>query len=163
MAEVSVIVLAGGKSRRLSVDKALLELDGELLLQRIVHSVGTISDDLLVVGNEREELAHVSARIVPDAWPGAGPLGGVYSGLQAMLHWHGLVVACDMPLLNLELLRYMVTLSEGFDVVIPRIGEKTEPLHAIYSKACLQPIESLLHRGELRIIGFLSQGRVRFV
>jgi molybdopterin-guanine dinucleotide biosynthesis protein A len=68
-----------------------------------------------------------------------------------------------MPLLNLELLRYMVLLSSDFDVVIPRIEGKTEPLHAVYSRACLGPIEELLRRGELRIIGFFSQVRVRYV
>jgi len=68
---------------------------------------------------------------VPDAFPGMGPLGGIYSGLQAMRHDRGLVVACDMPLLNAPLLRYMIVLSEGFDVVIPRINDQTEALHAV--------------------------------
>ncbi len=80
-----------------------------------------------------------------------------------MRYKRGLVVACDMPLLNLNLLRYMILLSANFDVVIPRIGGKTEPLHAVYSKACIEPIASLLRRNELRIIGFLSQVQVRYV
>jgi molybdopterin-guanine dinucleotide biosynthesis protein A len=160
---ISAIILAGGKSRRLSIDKALLELNGEWLLERILNTLATLSDDVLVVADEREEFAQLTARIVPDAYPGMGPLGGVYSGLQAMCHNRGLVVACDMPLLNLHLLRYMIQLSRHFDVVIPRIGDKTEPLHAVYSKACVRPIADLLRQAELRIIGFLSQVRVRYV
>lgn len=163
MPRVSAIVLAGGKSRRLSMDKALLELNGEWLLERILNTLATLSDDVLVVANEKEEFTRLTARIVPDAYPGMGPLGGIYSGLRAIRYGHGLVVACDMPLLNLHLLRYMIQLSKHFEVVIPRIGDKTEPLHAVYSKACVRPIEDLLRRAELRIIGFLSQVRVRYV
>lgn len=163
MPAVSAIVLAGGKSRRLSIDKALLHLDGQWLLERIVNTLTALSDDLLVVANPREEFARLPARIVPDAFPGTGPLGGIYSGLQAMRHDRGLVVACDMPLLNLHLLRYMILLSADFDVVMPHIGDETEPLHAVYSRYCLPPIENLLHRGERRVISFLPQVRVRYV
>jgi len=145
------------------MDKALLELNGEWLLERILNTLTTLSDDLLVVANGKEEFTQLTARIMPDAFPGMGPLGGIYSGLRAMRYSHGLVVACDMPLLNLYLLRYMIALSPDFDAVMPRIGDKTEPLHAVYSKACVRPIEDLLRRGELRIVGFLSQVRVRFV
>jgi molybdopterin-guanine dinucleotide biosynthesis protein A len=160
---VSAIVLAGGKSRRLSVDKALLHLNGQWLLERILNTLSTLSDDLLVVANPKQEFARLPARIVPDAFPGTGPLGGIHSGLRSMRHDRGLVVACDMPLLNLHLLRYMILLSSDFDVVMPRIGEETEPLHAVYSSGCLPPIEDLLRCGERRIISFLPRVRVRYV
>jgi len=68
-----------------------------------------------------------------------------------------------MPLLNLPLLRYMVQLSPGFDVVIPRVADETEPLHAIYSKACLRPIADVMDRGQRRVIHFFDRVRVRYV
>jgi len=163
MPEISAAVLAGGKSRRLGIDKSLLKLNGEWLLERILTTLSALSADLLVVGGGKPEFASLSARVVPDDLPGAGPLGGIYSGLRAMRHARGLFVACDMPLLNLSLLRYMILLSADFDVVIPRIGDQTEPLHAIYSKACVGPIEGLLQRNELRVIHFFHQVRVRYV
>ncbi len=83
--------------------------------------------------------------------------------LLEMRHARGLFVACDMPLLNLELLRYMIPLSTDFDVVIPRIADNVEPLHTIYSKACLRPILDALDRGELRVIRFFPHVRVRYV
>jgi len=161
--EVSAIVLAGGQSQRLGMDKALLKLDGELLLERILSIMTTLSDDLLVVANEKREFARLAARVVPDARPGMGVLGGIYTGLKAMHHDRGLVVACDMPLLNLNLLRYMILLSADFDVVIPSIAGKTEPLHAVYSKACVRPMADSLDRSELRVISFFRQVRVRYV
>lgn len=163
MPEISAAVLAGGKSRRLGINKSLLKLNGEWLLERILGALSVLSDDLLIVGSNRPEFAALPARVVPDDVSDVGPLGGIYSGLRAMRHERGLFVACDMPLLNLPLLRYMILLSAGFDVVIPSIGDQTEPLHAIYSKACISPIESLLQCNELRVIHFFHQVRVRYV
>lgn len=161
--QVSAVVLAGGQSRRLGVDKALLKLDGEWLLKRILDTLARLSDDLLVVADDREKLTHLEVPIVPDVRPGLGALGGIYSGLRAMRHQRGLFLACDMPLLNLELLRYMILLSRDFDVVIPRIADNVEPLHAVYSKACAEPIADTLARGKQRIIHFFDQVRVRYV
>jgi len=161
--EISAIVLAGGKSQRLGVDKSQLKLNGKWLLQQILNTLATLSDDLLVVANGDKEFARLPARIVPDACPYTGPLGGIYSGLQAMRYERGLFVACDMPFLNLDLLRHMILLSADFDVVIPSIIDKTEPLHAIYSKTCIRPIEDLLRRDDLRIVHFFPHVRVRYV
>jgi molybdopterin-guanine dinucleotide biosynthesis protein A len=159
----SAIILAGGQSQRLGTDKALLELDGKWLLERIVNTLASLSNDLLVIANDEEKFAQLPVRLIPDARPGTGPLGGIYSGLQAMRHERGLFVACDMPLLNPALLQYMIQLSADFDVVIPRIAGNTEPLHAVYSKACVRPIAKVLDGGELRVIAFFPQVRVRYV
>lgn len=161
--DVSAVVLAGGKSQRLGMDKSLLILDGEWLLQRIVSQLATLSSDILVVANDGERLASLNVPIVADARPGTGPLGGIYSGLQSMRCERGLFVACDMPLLNLHLLRYMIQLSPQFDVVIPRVGDETEPLHAVYGKTCLQPMADLMDRGQRRVIHFFDRVRVRYV
>ncbi|HUT15703.1 MAG TPA: molybdenum cofactor guanylyltransferase [Anaerolineae bacterium] len=163
MSEISASVLAGGRSRRLGVDKSLLRVCGESLLERILTTLASLTDDLLVVADNGDKLPHLAARIVPDARPGMGPLGGIYSGLRAMRGDRGLFLACDMPLLNPYLLRYMVLLSADFDVVIPRIGAGVEPLHAVYSKACIGPIESSLNRSELRVVRFFPEVRVRYV
>ncbi len=163
MPEVSVVILAGGRSRRLGMDKALLKLDGEWLLERVASALTSLTDDLLVVVDDQDKLGHLGLRTVVDALRGLGPLGGIYSGLRAMQHERGLFVACDMPLLNLDLLRYVVSLSGDFDVVIPRIGDNVEPLHAIYSKACAKPVADLLEQGDLRIVHFFPRVRVRYV
>lgn len=163
MLHVSAIALAGGQSKRLGADKSLLKIDNEWLLQRILAALATLSDDVFVVANDAQKLDHLQVPIVPDVRPGIGPLGGIYAGLQHMRHGRGLFVACDMPFLNLQLLRYMILLSADFDVVIPRVGENVEPLHAVYSRACAQPIADLLNRQGRRVIGFFHQVRVRYV
>ena len=159
---VSGAVLAGGKATRMGKDKALLRIDGETLLARAVTSLVEITDDVLVVGRSSVPEG-VSARAVPDARPGAGSLGGIYSALLAAHTSRCLVVACDMPFLNRRLLSYLLDLSAGYDLVIPRLDDLLEPLHAVYAKTCLPPIEALLARGDLRILDFFDQVRVRYV
>lgn len=163
MGQISIIILAGGRSQRLGMDKALLEINGEWLLLRLLNTLRPLGDDLLVVTNNTKRLEELPARLVSDVYPNAGPLGGIYSGLLAMRYAHGLVVGCDMPLLNLELLRYMILLSTDFDIVIPHLSGNVEPLHAVYGKSCLPAIAKALERGERRVVSFFHQLRIRYV
>jgi molybdopterin-guanine dinucleotide biosynthesis protein A len=160
---VSGIVLAGGQSLRLGADKSFVNMNGQSLIEHVVAKLARLSDDVIIVTNSLEKYDHLEARLVGDIYPGKGALGGIYSGLSAATKTHSLVVACDMPFLDLNLLRYMILLARGHDVVIPRIGGLPEPLHAIYSKSCLEPIDRLLAQGGLKIIDFFSEVRVRYV
>lgn len=159
--EITTIVLAGGRSRRLGLDKALLRLDDERLLETTVTKVATLSDEVIVAGGPF--LYRLGARAVTDVYPGCGPLGGIHAGLAAASNFYSLVVACDMPFLNPELLRYMVELAQGRDVVIPRWDDKLEPLHAVYSKNCLGPIERLIEQDDFKIIDFFPEVQVCYV
>ncbi len=90
-------------------------------------------------------------------------MGGIYTGLAVSNSLYNLVVACDMPFLNQALLRYMIQLSANFDLVVPRLGNMIEPLHAIYSKDCLTHIEYLLKQGELGVRQLFTLVKVRYV
>ena len=115
-----------------------------------------------MVANDRV-FGVAGARLVPDALPGAASLGGIYSAIAAARHDRVVVVGCDMPFLSTRLLGHLVGLSGGFDVVAPRIDGYPEPLHAVYSRACLPGIRSRVEAGRLKIIGFYADVRVRFV
>jgi molybdopterin-guanine dinucleotide biosynthesis protein A len=162
---ISVVVLAGGESRRLGVTKAFLEMEGKPLVAHTVGRLSALSSDLIIVTNDSEPYRRLGlgARLVPDERQGVGSLMGIYSGLRAAHHYHALVVACDMPFLSLPLLHYMTGLVEGQDVVIPRMGRWFEPLHAIYSKDCLGPIARLLEKNRRRIMSFFPDVHVRHV
>lgn len=156
------IVLAGGKGKRLG-DKLSKTIGGRSLLQRVIDSLGLLSEEILVVIAQGQSQPAVAIKAVVDLYPGGGALGGIYTGLVTSRSLSSLVTAGDMPFLNPFLLRYLIQLSPGFDVVIPRIGGKLEPLHAIYSKNCLAPIQQRIEQGDLKIGGFLEQVRVRYV
>jgi len=159
------IVLAGGKSLRLGRNKALEEIGGQSLIQRVIERLELLGTEIIVVVAHADQVfpPDSKAKIVVDAYPGKGALGGIYSGLKVASSFHNLVVACDMPFLNIDLLRYLMELSPDFDVVIPRLKVGLEPLHAVYSKRCLDPMEAALGEGRLKIADAFPTLRIRYV
>jgi molybdopterin-guanine dinucleotide biosynthesis protein A len=137
------------------------------LLEWVVFHLGSFNSDILIVGASRKSYPQPGGfpglRLVSDIYPDKGPLGGVYTGLKMSNSFYNLVVACDMPFLNQALLRYMIQVSAGFDLVVPRLGTMIEPLHAVYSKGCLAPIGNLLRQGRLRVRELFALLRVRYV
>jgi len=160
---ISAAVLAGGESRRLGFPKALLRLgSGRTLLEDTVGKLRRLSDDVVVVANE-PSFDVAGARRVGDLVPGAASLGGIYTAIARARHERVIVVGCDMPFLSASLLAYLASLSSGIDVVAPRIDGYPEPLHAVYGRGCLPAIEPRLKAGQLKIIGFYADARVRYV
>ena len=164
--DVASIVLAGGKNLRLGRSKALETICGQSLIERVIERLRQLTDEILVVTSQEHPDLPVAggAKILVDLYPDKGPLGGIYTGLLEARSSHGIVVACDMPFLNIELLRYMIGLVDEFDAVVPRLGEgMAEPLHAIYSKNCLGEMKARLERNQLGVHSFLNMVRVRYV
>jgi len=166
--DISCIVLAGGKGLRLGRDKTVETVGNTSLLERVVSYLSLFNSDIIIVAATKQYLPQVSGyaklRIVVDTYPGKGPLGGVCTGLVASDSLYNLVVACDMPFLNQALLRYMIGLADGFDLVVPRLGDNMiEPLHAVYSKNCLTTIKNLLEQGKMRFTDLLTLVKVRYV
>ena len=166
-AGISGIILAGGVSRRLGRNKALESVGGEPLIRRVIGCLSAISQETVVVVADMERVAALplpdSARVAVDIYPGKGSLGGIFSGLSASNSDWGIVVACDMPFLNLDLFRHMLSLREGYDAVVPVLEDRPEPTHAIYSRTCLPYIEARVQADDLKIARFFEEVRVRYV
>jgi molybdopterin-guanine dinucleotide biosynthesis protein A len=146
-------------------NKALLTLaSGETLIESVVLNLRPLSEDIVVVSNTPELYEPLEGvRHASDAYSGAGPLAGLHAGLQAARHEWSFAVACDMPLVDLRLVRFMAVLTDGYDAVVPLAGGELEPLHALYSKNCLSAITSQLEEGQRRVISFFRDVRVRRV
>ena len=179
---VAAVVLAGGQSRRMGRDKAFLDFDGAMLIERVIERVQSVCAETIIVANDLETYARFGLPVVRDVYPGKGSLGGIFSGLQAASAEFALAVACDLPFLNDALLRYLIALAPLADVVIPRSHAPTgkakdatryeqlavkesglQAMHAIYSKGCLEPMRARLLADDLRIINFFDEVRVRVV
>jgi len=144
--------LAGGQSRRIGRNKALMELDGQSLIERILNILDPLCDELILSANDPTLYAGLGVRIVPDVLLNRGPLSGIHAGLAAMRAERALVVACDMPFLNPTLLRYLTVVAPDYDVVVPQVRGKFEPLHAVYGVACVKAIERMVAKGPRRIV-----------
>jgi molybdopterin-guanine dinucleotide biosynthesis protein A len=165
--DTSCIILAGGKSLRLGYDKVLETIGNKSLLEQVMSTAGSLSTEIIIVTAEERTFPQLASypklRIVSDILPGMGSFGGIYTGLVISDSFYNLVVAADMPFLNQPLLSYMIEVSDGFDFVLPRINNLFEPLHAVYTKNCVAPAESILKQGRKVIIELFNFVKVRYV
>ena len=161
------MILAGGTSRRFGRDKASEPLNGRPLLQWVEQRLEQVAEEIVVVKAAGQNLPALESRkpltAIEDVIPGKGPLGGIYSGLQAASHELSIAVGCDMPLLCVPLLRRLCLLADGYDVVIPRREGRLQPLHAVYRRDCGEAIHQEMQAGRLKIVSFLHAVRVRYV
>lgn len=164
MRNYSAVVLAGGRATRLGgINKALLEVGGVRLLDRVLDALQPLAEQIVVVGHLADGISGPDFEIVADAVPGGSALVGIYSGLQAARNDVALVVACDMPFLSTTLLGRIARLSEGYDIVAPRLGAHLEALHAAYRRTCLPVMREAIAQGRHKIIDFYPHLRVREV
>lgn len=159
---MNAIVLAGGKSSRFGFDKAFAKLGDSTIVESLFFPLSIIFKKIIVVTNFPEKYKVFPVQIVTDYIRARGPLGGIYSGLLASDSERNFMVACDMPLLNPRLVRYLASIQEG-QVVVPRSKEKLEPLHAVYSRSCLPAIAKQLAGGDNKIQNFFNKVNVRYV
>ena len=151
----SVVILAGGQSRRMGRDKRALPwvtaADGwpQTLLGHVAATVSKLTDDVVLVANDDPGVA--SARVVGDLYPRSGSLGGIYSGLAAAAYDLAFIAAADMPFLNATLILDLVGLATRVDAVVPVTGGRPEPLHAVFRKSVLKPARQRIERRELKV------------
>ncbi len=160
---VTGVILAGGKSCRMGSNKALLPYRGGRFIEAIYRQMSEIFTEVLVVTDNPEQYAFLPCRKVPDIFSGAGVLAGIHSALCHSSNQAIFVVACDMPHLNNELVRYLAGQADHDTVIIPEVPAGLEPLHAVYGKGCLTVIEEALMKGEKRIVSFFGHADVRRV
>jgi molybdenum cofactor guanylyltransferase len=160
------IILAGGKSLRLGRNKAIQIIEGKSLIQWVIDRLASLSTEIIIATAHGEAIPCSSAvkiKTVADIYPGKGPLAGIYSGLIASSSSQAIVVGCDTPFLSVGLLEHMTQIRSTFDIVVPRIKDKIEPLCAVYSKNCLAPIQKLLEQDERQIRRLFSMVKVRYI
>jgi len=161
------IVLAGGEGKRVEKEKAFLEVAGRKILDRILNQLNSIQGQgekvVIITGEAGLFQCCNKVEIRKDIIPGRGPLGGIYSGLLFSQTRYNLVLACDMPFLNAELLEFMLGIKRDYQVLIPRHSGQIEPLVAIYSRDILPIVRESLERENPSIRNMFSRLEVRYL
>ncbi len=163
MVGFSLIILGGGKGERIGKNKPFLKIKGKNILEIQVEKLARVSKEIIFVVNKKPLKKIDLAKVVFDDFPYFGPLGGILSGLKASSSYWNFVVAGDMPFINLDLINFLASQREDFDVVVPFLNGKPEPLFAFYSKSCLKAIEKKVKEGERKVISFFSDVNVKYV
>ncbi len=163
---LSLVIQAGGESRRMGQDKALLPFRGEPMVERLVRRLGGMAAETIITTNNPEPFLYLGLPLVGDVMPGTGALGGLYTALSSAQHPLVAVVACDMPFASPKLLAYEAALlaERMCDAVVPRSGEGLEPFHAIYRRElCLPLIETSLKAEKRRVDSWFARAEMCFM
>lgn len=156
-------ILAGGLSTRYGQNKAFLELAGMRLIDRVVADMKEIFKDVILIANEKGQYEYLGIPVIEDLIKQLGPLGGIYTGLMRIANEAGFFVACDMPFISPQLVRYMVDIRDKYAAVVPSGATGIEPLHAIYTRTCLGPIKDLIDAQRYQVRLFYEHVSVKYV
>jgi molybdopterin-guanine dinucleotide biosynthesis protein A len=160
---ITGVILAGGASKRYGKNKAFLKIGSARLIDSILQEMKTIFKRVILITNERKKYEYLEIPMFEDLVKGLGPLGGIYTGLMSIPDQAGFFVACDMPRINRQLVRYMVDIKGNHRAVVPSVADKIEPLHAIYFQSCLKPIRNLIDSKRCQVRLFYDSIPVRYV
>lgn len=145
-------------------DKALIEIDGQPMIQHIYNQLIRYFQEVLISSNDPDKYGFLPARIIKDRITGQGPLQGLYAALSASESDLNFVTACDIPVINMDLVQKLVLSATGFDCVIPVAEpDRLEPLFAVYRKSVTVCIEEALTAGSRKISDIFTRCRVNFV
>jgi molybdopterin-guanine dinucleotide biosynthesis protein A len=160
----TLLVLAGGFSRRMGRSKAMLPVAGKPLIEYLIDRLRPVFAEVLISSNDISSLpAGLNYRVVPDLHPGAGPLSGIEAGLEAAVHDLVFAVACDMPAVVPELASLLVAAARDHDAAVPRFLGYTEPACACYRRTALPAIRAALLAGRFKAVEALHDLKVRYV
>jgi molybdopterin-guanine dinucleotide biosynthesis protein A len=160
--DITGVILVGGKSTRMGRDKAMLPLYGTILFDKVLDTLRSGLQRIILVGDHPERFEGYGLEIYPDIFPGSS-LGGLYTGLSRAETPYIFASACDLPFASPSILRLILSLGKGFDAVVPLNGEYPEPLFALYHKNCLEPMKKLLDARNYRIHDCYPHVRIRYV
>ena len=160
--DLSAVILAGGNSRRMGTDKALLVLQGRPLIDTIVDRVRLLTDEIWISANDPFKYQFLGLPVIEDVYPGQGPLAGLHSGMRHTGRPLVLLLACDLPRVGERLFRNLVANLGDYDAVIPRTADgRFHPLCGLYRKTCLTAIEKNLLSGLNKMTGIFDEGSLR--
>ncbi|MSR82043.1 MAG: molybdenum cofactor guanylyltransferase [Candidatus Latescibacteria bacterium] len=159
MIPFSAAILAGGQSRRMGRDKASLQLGGRSLIEHVLAAVRPLDCPTFIVARQAIDHTHLGLPVCPDLFPGAGPLGGLCTALHHTSTPVLLLLACDLPFLTPEFLRFLAESLGERQAAVPQSpeAEGLHPLCAAYATSCLPAVERLLDQGEGRMYTLCRQ------
>ena len=162
-ARMTAIILAGGNSIRMGENKAFIQINGIPIVSRIHSLFKELFEEVIIVTNQKDLFTSFGSSIHTDLLPDKGALGGLYTGLFFSSFEYSFCVACDMPFIKRSLLEFLIRQAKGEDALVLRTSDGLQPLHAIYSKRCLDAIRKVLDRGKYKITDFYDMVRVKII
>jgi len=155
MIKKTLAILAGGKSSRMNYNnKALLPYKEKTFIENIINS-GQEFDEIIIIANKIEDYKNLNLKVYHDIYIGNGPLSGIHSALKNSRNDKVLCIACDMPLISKKTLDIIGEVDGDYEVLVPSVDNRLQPMCAIYSKSLIPKIEKALLNGENKLQKFI--------
>ncbi len=153
MTAVCAAILAGGKSRRMRKNKALIEYQGMPLIERVAACASSVTDEVIVCANDRSLYSFLGLPVAQDRFPNCGPLAGLHAAFLSTDREKVLLLACDLPDITPLLLSRLAAEIGDYDAIIPMTSDfGAHPLCAVYSRTCFSRVADNLCRGQFRML-----------
>lgn len=161
----TAIILAGGKSSRMGFDKQFLKIDERRLMDSLINKLREEFDEIIIVTNKPEYYIGLSHKIISDIIEGKGPLSGIHAGLKEASSQYAFIVACDMPNINMDYVRFMKSFinDKEIDGCVTKFGDWIEPFSSFYSKDIVEDIEKHLLSERRSINSLLYNLNIHYV
>lgn len=162
--QATAIIMAGGDSRRMGQDKSMLLLGEQPVIKRIYDQIRPHFDQIKISTNAPEKHSFLGAEVVSDKVRGQGPLMGIFSALAASANEVNLVIACDIPRVDMALVKRMIRERCGADIVVPRYSQgRIEPLFGVYCRSAMAAMNEALEAGKRKIADVFNLCRVKYI
>jgi molybdopterin-guanine dinucleotide biosynthesis protein A len=152
---ISGIILAGGKSSRMGVNKAFLQINGVKMIERVARILTRVCSEIIISGDEKI-YGNLGYKVVPDIHPGCGPLSGIHAGLLAAANRYSFVSACDIPYPDEKIIKKLAENPENCDAILLYLKDHLEPLFSLYGKGFAKAAETSILRGVFKVTDALS-------
>ena len=163
----TALILAGGQSKRMGFDKQFLRIEDHWIVDLQIKSLKALFKEIIIITNKPEEYKDFPYEIIMDEIENFGPLGGIHAGLKYSNSEYNYVIACDMPFIAIEYIKYMkeeiALQSSAVDAVVTRFGKWIEPMNAFYGKSLIARIEKNALEDKRKVSTLLEEAKVLYI
>ncbi len=161
----TAVILCGGKSSRMGFDKSKIKIDGRLLIDIIGEKLEKIFDEIILVAEKEDKFENLKYKVVEDMEKNYGPAGGIYTGLKNASSKYVFFLACDMPKINIDYIKYLMNIVEDdeCDGLICKKDDWIEPLHAFYSKDLIKDFKKGIEENSLVLYDIIKNSNIRYI
>ncbi len=153
----SGVILAGGKSSRMKFNKAFAQISGKPVINIIIEKFEPVFEEIMIISNEPDIYEHLGLPVYTDVYPHMGPVAGIHSALYHSDNESVFVTGCDVPFMNMELVKMMISRLDDYDSVVPEIDGLLQPLTAVYSRKCLPVLTDCLESNRVKLIRIFDE------
>lgn len=165
MKDINLIILAGGNSKRMKFSKEFLKIDKEYLIHKNIKILQKLFDEIIVVSNEKEHYKNLNVKVIRDIFYKKGPLAGLHSALTYSNYKFSYLLACDMPVIDLNFIKFMISnLDENFDGLVSKDeNSKILPMNGIYKNTLKNSLREELINDNLKFTKFIEKNNFKIL